>query len=195
MRSRKTEIYGGLRGCIQKVIHFMHKVIPRYPVESPVDKVDSQFLRQVFTAVSCGAGMRAKTWLGELRWLRRGNYADAARGAQEGGHLRFPPSCESPLSFSPNLAKIGERRPLRKGERQRIYSSAWTRCCAPCIRIFAGSDTFLLHRPAALRRRGIIVPRNPLAGYNARHLRVTLINRLYRRVRRLGAPSLTKNIS
>lgn len=55
MRSRKTEIYGGLRGCIQKVIHFMHKVIPRYPVESPVDKVDSQFLRQVFTAVSCGA--------------------------------------------------------------------------------------------------------------------------------------------
>ena len=44
MRSRKTEIYGGLRGCIQKVIHFMHKVIPRYPVESPVDKVDYQFL-------------------------------------------------------------------------------------------------------------------------------------------------------
>ena len=49
----------------------MHKVIPRYPVESPVDKVDSQFLRQVFTAVSCGAGMRAKTWLGGSPYPRR----------------------------------------------------------------------------------------------------------------------------
>ena len=29
-------------------------------------------------------------------------------------------------------------------------------CCAPCIRIFAGSDTFLLHRPAALRRRCLL---------------------------------------
>ena len=40
-----------------------------------MDKVDSQFLRQVFTAVSCGAGMRAKTWLGgspyPRRWAKR----------------------------------------------------------------------------------------------------------------------------
>ena len=82
MRSRKTEIYGGLRGCIQKVIHFMHKVIPRYPVESPVDKVDSQFLRQIFTAVSCGAGMRAKTWLGGSPYPRRW---------AQGWTPRFPP--------------------------------------------------------------------------------------------------------
>ena len=33
----------------------------------------------------------------------------------------------NPVSFIPNLAKIRERRLLRKGERQRIYSSAWTR--------------------------------------------------------------------
>ena len=186
MRSRKTEIYGGLRGCIQKVIHFMHKVIPRYPVESPVDKVDSQFLRQVFTAVSCGGGVAANLWLGELRRLRRGNKRVDTCGF-------YPLDSRFPLFVS--LAKSGERRPLRNRRTAEDFFFRMDALCAPCIRIFAGSDTFLLHRPAALRRRGIIVPRNPLAGYNARHLRVTLINRLYRRVRRLGAPSLTKNIS
>ena len=100
----------------------------------------------------------------------------------------------NPVSFIPNLVKIREAATAPKRERQRIFFRMDARC-APCIHIFAGSDTVLLHRPAALRRRSIIVPRNPLAGYNARHLRVTLINRLYRRVRRLGAPSLTKNIS
>ena len=93
-----------------------------------------------------------------------------------------------------SLVKSGERRPLRNRRTAEDFFFRMDARCAPCIHIFAGSDTVLLHRPAALRRRGIIVPRNPLAGYNARHLRVTLINRLYRRVRRLGAPSLTKNI-
>ena len=97
MRSRKTEIYGGLRGCIQKVIHFMHKVIPRYPVESPVDKVDSQFLRQVFTAVSCGGGVAANLWLGELRRLRRGNCADAARAHKRVDTCGFHPLVNHPF--------------------------------------------------------------------------------------------------
>ena len=101
----------------------------------------------------------------------------------------------NPVSFIPNLAKIRERRLLRNRRTAEDFFFRMDARCAPCIRIFAGSDTVLLHRPAALRRRGIIVPRNPLAGYNVRHLWVTLINRLYRRVRRLGAPSLTKNIS
>ena len=105
MRSRKTEIYGGLRGCIQKVIHFMHKVIPRYPVESPVDKVDSQFLRQVFTAVSCGAGMAAKTWLGELRRLCRGNCADAARAHKRVDTCGFHPLVNHPFPLD-SLAQI-----------------------------------------------------------------------------------------
>ena len=38
------------------------------------------------------------------------------------------------------------------GERQRIFSSAETHCVRSCIRIFAVSDTVLLHRWATLRR-------------------------------------------
>ena len=174
MRSRKTEIYGGLRGCIQKVIHFMHKVIPRYPVESPVDKVDSQFLRQVFTAVSCGAGMRAKT----LAWWFAVPTAVGTRVDTKVSTL------VNPVSFIPNLAKIGERRPLRKGERQRIYSSAWTRvarhvsaysqgripCCYTYGFIYAGATQGELPEGQERVPWGITVLRNPLARYNARQL-------------------------
>ena len=124
MRSRKTEIYGGLRGCIQKVIHFMHKVIPRYPVESPVDKVDSQFLRQVFTAVSCGAGMRAKTWLRELRRLRRGNCADAARAHKRVDTCGFHPHENHPLPLD-SLAQTRDRRPLRNKGNGSRGTVAW----------------------------------------------------------------------
>ena len=166
MRSRKTEIYGGLRGCIQKVIHFMHKVIPRYPVESPVDKVDSRVPHP------------------------------AAEGKRVDTCGFYPLDSRFPLFVS--LAKIGERRPLRKGERQRILSSAWTRvarhvstysqgripCCYTYGFICAGAAQGELPEGQERVPWGITVPRNPLAGYNARHLRVTLINRLYRRVRR-----------
>ena len=73
---------------------------------------------------------------------------------------RFHTTCESD-SFIPNLAKIRRRRPLRKEERQRIYSSAWTRVARPCIHIFAGSDTVLLHRPSCSPQAQHSVPRNP----------------------------------
>ena len=161
MRSRKTEIYGGLRGCIQKVIHFMHKVIPRYPVESPVDKVDSQFLRQVFTAVSCGGGVAANLWLGELRRLRRGNKRVDTCGF-------YPLDSRFPLFVS--LVKSGERRPLRNRRTAEDFFFRMDARCAPCIHIFAGSDTVLLHIWFHLRRRNITVLRNPLARYNARQL-------------------------
>ena len=38
------------------------------------------------------------------------------------------------------------------GERQRIFSSAETHCVRSCIRVFAVSDTVLLHRRFILRR-------------------------------------------
>ncbi len=183
MRSRKTEIYGGLRGCIQKVIHFMHKVIPRYPVESPVDKVDSQFLRQVFTAVSCGGGVAANLWLGELWRLRRGNCADAARAHKRVDTCGFHPLVNPPFPLE-SLAQTRDRRPLRKGERQRIYSSAWTRvarhvstysqgripCCYTYGFIYAGATQGELPEGQERVPWGITVLRNPLARYNARQL-------------------------
>ena len=90
----------------------------------------------------------------------------------------------NPVSFIPNLAKIGERRPLRKGERQRIYSSAWTRvarhvsaysqgripCCYTYGFIYAGATQGELPEGQERVPWGITVLRNPLARYNARQL-------------------------
>ena len=42
----------------------------------------------------------------------------------------------------------------------------------PCPDIFAASDKLLLHRRFTLCRRGMTVPRNPLARYTGRHLRI-----------------------
>ena len=170
MRSRKTEIYGGLRGCIQKVIHFMHKVIPRYPVESPVDKVDSQFLRQVFTAVSCGAGMAAKTWLGELRRLCRGNCADAARAHKRVDTCGFHPLVNPPFPLE-SLAQTRDRRPLRKGERQRIFSSAWTRFARHVSAYSQGQIHFCYIGELLSAGCGITVPHDSLASCDRQGLR------------------------
>ena len=137
----KPRYTAACEGCIQKLSTLCTKVIPRYPVESPVDKVDSQFLRQVFTAVSCGAGMRAKTWLSGSPYPAVGTRVDTKVS-----------TLVNPVSFIPNLAKIGERRLLRKRERQRIFFFRMDARCAPCIHIFAGSDTFLLHRRVTLSR-------------------------------------------
>ena len=161
MRSRKTEIYGGLRGCIQKVIHFMHKVIPRYPVESPVDKVDSQFLRQVFTAVSCGGGVAANLWLGGSPYPRRW----AQRVDTKVSTL------VNPVSFIPNLAKIRERRLLRKGERQRIFSSAWTRVARHVSAYSQGQIHFCYIGGLLSAGCGITVPHDSLASCDRQGLR------------------------
>ena len=68
---------------------------------------------------------------------------------------------------------MGERRPLRKkGERQRIFSTVGEHSVLPCRNRFAVSDNVLLHMWFYLRRRGITVPRNSWARYNARHLRI-----------------------
>ena len=81
-----------------------------------------------------------------------------------------------PLIFSPfpldSTAKIGERRPLRKEERQSGYPFVGARIARPLLYLYAMLDTFLLHIPATLRRRGMTVPRNSLTRYTARHLRI-----------------------
>ncbi len=87
--------------------------------------------------------MRAKTWLGGSPYPRRW-----AQGVDT-----KVSTLVNPVSFIPNLAKIRERRPLRKGERQRIFFFRMDARCAPCIHIFAGSDTVLLHIWFHLRRR------------------------------------------
>ena len=68
----------------------------------------------------------------------------------------------NPVSFIPNLAQTGDRQPLQKGERQRIFSTVGEHSVLPCRDIFAVSDTVLLHRQFTLRKRDIPVSRNSL---------------------------------
>ena len=71
-----------------------------------------------------------------------------------------------PLIFTPfplgSTAKIGERRPLRKGERQSGYS------CVAFENDSQFTDDVLLHMSATLRRVGITVPTNGFTVYDAR---------------------------
>ena len=87
-----------------------------------------------------------------------------------------------------SLAQTRDRRPLRKRERQRIFSSVGEHSVLPFLYLCAVPDTLLLHIPATLRRRNITVLRNSFARCYGRHLRIVSDVRLYRRVRRLGAP-------
>ena len=143
MRSRKTEIYGGLRGCIQKVIHFMHKVIPRYPVESPVDKVDSQFLRQVLQRYPAE---------GEWQPIFGSVVRRTHDGGHKGGHQGFHP-CESRFLYFLvwRRPETGDR--FENGERQRIFSSVGAHRVRPLLNLYAMPDTLLLHISATLRKR------------------------------------------
>ena len=76
------------------------------------------------------------------------------------------------LPLLDSLAQTRDQRPLRKGERQRIFSSVGAHSVRPCLNLSAVSNNLLLHISAALRRRGMTVPRNPLARYTAWHLRI-----------------------
>ena len=62
----------------------------------------------------------------------------------------YPLNSRFPLFLS--LAQTRDRRPLRKGERQRIFSTVGEHSVLPCRDLFAVSDTALLHRSATLRR-------------------------------------------
>ena len=81
-----------------------------------------------------------------------------------------------PLFLS--LAQIRDRRPLRYGERQSGYH------CVSFANYSQFTDSVLLHMRVILHRRDITVSRNSLVGGCGRHLQATIINKLYRRVRR-----------
>lgn len=76
------------------------------------------------------------------------------------------------VSFIPNLAQTGDRRPLREGERQRIFSAAGAHSVCPFLYLYAMSATVLLHISAALRRCSTAVPHNSFACCYRRHLRI-----------------------
>ena len=88
-----------------------------------------------------------------------GERADAARAHKRVDTCGFHPLVNHPFPLE-GLAKIGERRPLRKGVRQRIFSTVGEHIVLPCRNLYAVPDTVLLHIRATLRRRGITVPRN-----------------------------------
>ena len=76
------------------------------------------------------------------------------------------------VSFIPNLAQTGDRRPLQKGERQRIFSTVGEHSVLPCRNLYAVPDIVLLHRRFTLRKRNITVLRNSLTCYTGWHLRI-----------------------
>ena len=87
-----------------------------------------------------------------IRRLRTaGTCADAARAHKRVDTCGFHPLVNHPFPLD-SLAKIGERRPLRKGERQRIFSTVGEHSVLPCRNLYAVPDTVLLHRRFHLRR-------------------------------------------
>ena len=107
---------------------------------------------------------------------RGGSPHPRRRGKRVDTYGFYPLNSRFPLFVG--LAKVGERRPLRKGERQSGY-----RCV--CFATYSQfSENVLLHMRLTLRRRDITVSRNLFARCYGQFLRVTLINGLYRRVRR-----------
>ena len=96
--------------------------------------------------------------------------APAAAGKRADTCGFYPLNSRFPLF--PNPAQTRDRRPLRKGERQRILSTVGAHNVRPFLYLYAVSDFVLLHRRVHLRRRDITVSRNSLACCNARHLRI-----------------------
>ena len=82
----------------------------------------------------------------------------------------YPLDARFPLFLSP--AQTRDRRPLREGERQRIFSSAGAHSVRPFLYLYAMPDTVLLHISAALRRCSTAVPHNSFACCYRRHLRI-----------------------
>ena len=96
--------------------------------------------------------------------------APAAAGKRADTCGFYPLNSRFPLF--PNPAQTRDRRPLRKGERQRILSTVGAHNVRPFLYLYAVSDFVLLHRRVHLRRRDITVSRNSLARCNVRHLRI-----------------------
>ena len=110
---------------------------------------------------------------GRVSLAKRGNLACPA-GAQEGRHLRFPPSCESPLSLRESGADCRHVTAAKKGTAEDFFSATDELPSESVLlsNLFAVSETVLLHRRFCLRRRDITVSRKSLARCNAWHLRI-----------------------
>ena len=115
-----------------------------------------------------------------FRLNQAGTCADAARAHNREDTYGFHPLVNHPFPLA-SLAQTRDRRPLRKGVRQRIFSTVGKHSVLPCRDIFAVSDRVLLHRSEGLRRRNITVLRNPLARCNAQHLRIYPFGVIYPR--------------
>ena len=59
----------------------------------------------------------------------------------------------NPVFFIPNLAQTGDRQPLQKGERQRIFSTVGEHSVLPFLYLCAMPDSGLLHMRFILRKR------------------------------------------
>ena len=94
----------------------------------------------------------------------------------------YPLNSRFPLFLS--LAQTGDRRPLRKGEQQRISSSAGEHNVLPFPHLYAMPDSLLLHIWFTLRRRNITVLRNSFTRCYGQHLRIPL----YQQTLPQGAP-------
>ena len=108
------------------------------------------------TASACslltGGAFFAEPQRGVCRLRTAGTCADAARAHKRDGHQGFHPSDFLPVSFGIVWRRLPTCDRCEKGKRQRIFSSAETACDRSCIRIFAVSDTVLLHRWFSFRR-------------------------------------------
>ena len=94
----------------------------------------------------------------------------------------YPLNSRFPLFCS--LAQTEDRRPLRKGERQRISSSAGEHSVLTFPHLYAMPDSLLLLIWFTLRRRNITVLRNSFTRCYGQHLRIPL----YQQTLPQGAP-------
>ena len=87
---------------------------------------------------------------GELRSAERGDSPPPRRGKRVDTYGFYPLNSRFPLFLS--LAQTRDRRPLRLGGRQRIFSTVGEHSVLPCRNLYAVPDTVLLHRRFTLRR-------------------------------------------
>ena len=117
-------------------------------------------------------GIRRLRTAGASRRPPRGRRRTHGGGQKGRTTCGFPSSLDSYLSLRGHGGNRRTATASKKGERQRIFSTVGEHSVLPCRNRFAVSDNVLLHMWFYLRRRGITVPRNSWARYNARHLRI-----------------------
>ena len=88
-----------------------------------------------------------------------GAFAVPTAEGKKGRHLRFLPSLNTRFPCNHSLGADGRLRKREKGERQRIFTTAW-------YNTFPHFGCRTATSNLGLRRRGITVPRKPIASAN-----------------------------